>query len=108
MSVPLKDGKVLKIRNGSRPMRSIRKIAESYGIEGFEHFMNKHSECLNQKSLKGTVHMSIHPMDYMTMSDNNEGWESCMSWANDGCYKQGTVEMMNSPCAVVGYLESDS
>ena len=108
MSVPLKDGKVLKIRNGSRPLRSIRKIAESYDIEGFEHFMNKHSECLNQKSLKGTVHMSIHPMDYMTMSDNNEGWESCMSWSNDGCYKQGTVEMMNSPCAVVGYLESDS
>ena len=104
----LKDGKELKIRNGSRPLRSIRKIAESYGIEGFEHFMNKHSECLNQKSLKGTVHMSIHPMDYMTMSDNIEGWESCMSWANDGCYKQGTVEMMNSPCAVVGYLESDS
>ena len=108
MSVHLKDGKVLKIQNGSRPLRSIRKIAESYGIEGFEHFMNKHSECLNQKVLKGTVHMSIHPMDYMTMSDNNEGWESCMSWANDGCYKQGTVEMMNSPCAVVGYLESDS
>lgn len=108
MIVPLKNGKEVKVRNGSRPLRSIRKIAESYGIEGFEHFMNKHSECLNQKVLKGTVHMSIHPMDYMTMSDNNEGWESCMSWANDGCYKQGTVEMMNSPCAVVGYLESDS
>jgi hypothetical protein len=30
-----------------------------------------------------------------------------MSWENDGEYKQGTVEMMNSPCVVVGYLASE-
>ena len=38
------------------------------------------------------------------MSDNNSGWESCMSWRNNGCYRRGTVEMMNSPYVIVAYL----
>lgn len=49
------------------------------------------------KKIEGTFMFSIHPMDYLTMSDNNYGWHSCMSWTTDGgCYKMGTVEMMNS------------
>jgi hypothetical protein len=40
----------------------------------------------------------------MTMSDNTYDWDSCMSWVSEGCYRQGTVEMMNSPCVVVAYL----
>lgn len=87
-------------------MRLARKLAAAFDISGFEDFCNKHSQCLNQKSLKGDLCLSIHPLDYMTMSDNASNWETCMSWENDGEYKQGTIEMMNSPCVVVGYLKS--
>jgi hypothetical protein len=38
------------------------------------------------------------------MSDNASGWSSCMSWEDTGGYRQGTVEMMNSPCVIVAYL----
>jgi hypothetical protein len=41
------------------------------------------------------------------MSDNDCGWDSCMSWVEDGEYKLGTVEMMNSSCVLVAYLESE-
>ena len=107
---------VFKIQKGSKPMRIISKIANAHkigiepdeeGISDFEYFRLKHSLALNQKVLKGDLCLSIHPLDYMTMSDNEEGWDSCMSWENDGEYKQGTVEMMNSPCVVVGYLASE-
>jgi hypothetical protein len=30
-----------------------------------------------------------------------------MSWCSVGDYRQGTVEMMNSPCVVVGYLKGE-
>ena len=30
-----------------------------------------------------------------------------MSWADYGCYRQGTVEMMNSPLMVVAYLTAE-
>ena len=113
--LPIGD-EILKVQRGSKPIRIISKIANIYkigiepdenGISDFEYFRRKHSLALNQKVLTGDLCLSIHPLDYMTMSDNDEGWDSCMSWDNDGEYKQGTVEMMNSPCVVVGYLASE-
>lgn len=61
----------------------------------------------NVKDFKGTLCLSIHPLDFMTMSDNESRWESCMSWRNEGCYRQGTIEMMNSPCVVIAYLKNE-
>ena len=50
--------------------------------------------------------ISIHPMDFITMSDNSYGWDSCMKWVDDtGDYRMGTVEMMNSPIVVCAYLK---
>lgn len=110
--LPIKN-KIYRIQENMKPMRIISKIAQEYGIgmipdengvSDFEYFRRMHSRCLNTKILSGELCLSIHPLDYMTMSDNNCGWDSCMSWVNNGEYKQGTVEMMNSPCVVVGYL----
>lgn len=63
----------------------------------------------NQAKLEGILSISIHPFDYMTMSEPENGWTSCMAWCppNDGGeYHAGTLEMMTSPCVVVAYLES--
>ena len=90
----------------SKVMKVLSKVADMLGIEGFEEFRIAHSQILNQKYLKGDFSISIHPLDYMTMSDNECGWESCMSWRNFGGYRQGTVEMMNSPCVIVAYMKS--
>lgn len=102
-------GEVIKICAGAKVTKILNKIAKAYFgdkyiEEEYEDFRLRHSQILNQKALKGTFCLSIHPLDYMTMSDNNCDWDSCMSWLNDGCYRQGTVEMMNSPMVVVGYL----
>ena len=112
--LPIKDT-ILKVQRGMKPIRIITKIANAYGVgvtpdengvSDLEYFRRRHSLGLNQKILKGELCLSIHPLDYMTMSDNDEGWDSCMSWENDGEYKQGTIEMMNSPCVVVAYLSA--
>lgn len=50
------------------------------------------------------VTLSIHPLDYITMSDNAIGWHTCMSWSTEGDYHAGTVEMMNSTCVIVAYI----
>ena len=106
--VPLPKGKTIKINKGCRPVKTIGKIAKAFGIEeGFEEFRIAHSIALNQKTLTGRMCLSIHPLDFMTMSDNDSDWSSCMSWIGEGCYRQGTVEMMNSPMVLVAYLESE-
>ncbi len=98
--------KPIKVMKGAKASKMIGKIAKAYSIPYFEEFRLKHSQALNQKMLHGKLCLSIHPLDYMTMSDNDNGWLSCMSWKDSGCYRQGTVEMMNSPMVIVAYLTS--
>ena len=104
--VNLPDGKILKVQKGTKPLRVLAKMAQAFNLEGFEEFRLTHSRILNQKKMTGELCLSIHPMDFMTMSDNNSNWESCMSWSDYGCYRRGTVEMMNSECVVVAYLRA--
>lgn len=98
--------KHLIIPKGCKIIKILSKIACIFNLDGFEEFRLKHSRVLNKKTFKGTICLSIHPLDYMTMSDNDCDWDSCMSWKNEGDYRLGTVEMMNSPYIIVAYLKS--
>lgn len=103
-------GNTITVQNGAKPIRIISKLAKEFGIlteQEVEYIRIKQSQVLNQKRIKGTLVLSIHPLDYMTMSDNASGWSSCMSWQDCGCYRRGTVEMMNSDKVVVAYIESE-
>jgi hypothetical protein len=103
------NGREIQVSEGCKLIKMLGKLAEAFGItEGYEEYRQLHSQILNQKKIKGTLCLSIHPMDYITMSDNNCGWQSCMQWMDEaGDYRLGTIEMMNSPCVVVAYLEAD-
>lgn len=105
-SINLPFGKSYKVNQGCKTIKALSKIADIFNLPGFEEFRICHSQILNQKNLGGKLTLSIHPMDYMTMSDNECDWDSCMSWAQEGGYRQGTVEMMNSPTVIVAYLSS--
>jgi len=106
--ITFNDGDYVTIDPAAKTMRLLNKLAKHYHLEAeFEDFRLAHSMVLNQKQFKGTLCLSIHPLDYMTMSDNNNNWSSCMSWMGEGDYRLGTVEMMNSPYVVVAYLRSD-
>lgn len=105
-----------KFTKGTKTIKVITKIAKELkigiapdenGITDLEYFRRRHSLALNTKKLFGNLCLSIHPLDYMTMSDNSNDWSSCMSWEEEGEYRMGTVEMMNSPCVVVAYLASE-
>ena len=106
---PLKNGKTFKVSPNMKVMKVFEKMVENYGVdkEEFEKFRIRHSQFLNQKAIKGELCLSIHPLDYMTMSDNDSHWLSCMSWRNNGCYRRGTVGMMNSSNVIVAYLKAE-
>lgn len=101
--------KTLSFNRGQKTIRAIGNILKAIEfdrMDAFEYFKLEHSRVLNDKSLKGTFCLSIHPMDYITVSDNDCGWESCLSWKNDGCYRGGTLELVNCPRTIVAYLKS--
>lgn len=100
-------GNRVRIAAGAKPMRLIGKLARAFGYEKeYEEFRLEISRCLNTSHLEGELYLSIHPMDYITMSDNDCGWHSCMSWTNNGEYKLGTLEMLGSSYCIVAYLAS--
>jgi hypothetical protein len=102
-------GEVIKIAKGMKATKAIKKLmawCKEDLSEEYEAFRLKHSQILNDKKLKGTLCLSIHPLDYMTMSDNASRWNSCMSWRSPGGYRAGTVECMNSTNTIVAYIEN--
>ena len=107
--------KTFQIQKGQKPIRvlgrfltycknidDIDKIMQAY-----EEFRLAHSMILNDKTVKGNIVISIHPLDFMTMSDNKSNWHSCMSWEDHGCYRVGTIEMMNSNNVLCCYIENE-
>lgn len=102
-------GKPIKIQNGTKVMPILRKLSEIYGLEDeYEKARILHSIFMERRKAKGTLCLSIHPFDFMSMSDNDCGWDSCMSWREGGDYRLGTTEMMNSPYMVIAYISQDN
>ena len=115
--------KELRIQNGIKAIKAYRKILDYFKedieewqksfsdfdkldlFKEYEDFRIRHSQILNDKFIKGDMCFSIHPLDYITMSDNASNWESCMNWTDGGCYHVGTVEMMNSNNVICCYVE---
>lgn len=100
----LPNGKKLMIAHGCKVARVLGKIAKAYNIAGFEEARLAHSRILNCGKAIGKLCISIDPYDFMVASNPDNSWTSCLNW-RDGCHKQGSVEMMNSPNVVVAYLE---
>lgn len=110
--------KELKLQSGGKLLKAIQKIVKYFEqemknyssevdpIEKFEEFRLAHSRVTNDKEVKGRICISIHPLDFITMSDNENNWESCMNWQMEGCYRTGTVEMLNSNCTVCCYIHN--
>ena len=109
--------KILQFQSGMKPLKALNKFLmyckdckELEGvdelIESYEQFRLAHSRIFNDNVIKGNMVISIHPLDFMTMSDNNSNWQSCMSWKDNGCYHVGTIEMMNSNNVLCCYIEN--
>ena len=93
------DGKKYQFQNGEKIWKTLKKLHQIFPDaitnKEFEDARILYSTWFNDKK-KGYLTISIHPLDFMTMSDNASKWKSCMSWKDQGCYRIGTIEMMNS------------
>ena len=96
------------LKPGMKIMKTIQRILKLTKYPNmylFEEWRNKINLIQSNKEKNVILTLSINPVDFMSMSDNNCGWRSCMSW-DKGCYNAGTLEMMNSNVAAIAYIES--
>lgn len=99
--------KTFKVVKGCKVIKTIGKLSALFNLsDDFEPIRLRHSQIMNQAKIQANLCISIHPLDYITASYNSNKWRSCMHW-EDGEYRHGVIEMMNSPWVVVAYLESN-
>ena len=110
----------LVLSEGMKLIKAINKVLSYFSEElekfedakelqkSYEDFQKEYSILINSNKINCKLTISIHPLDFLTMSNNNSRWSSCMKWdkGDAGVYHAGTVEMMNSNNVVCCYLES--
>lgn len=100
-------GKNFSFQRGEKIMRVLQKLNKIYQFatqEEFNEYREKISVLTSVKKSKQTIYISIHPLDFLTMSTTNS-WSTCMN-INHGSYRDGITEMMNSNMTVIAYTKT--
>lgn len=62
------------------------------------------SQFIQQSKIEGYLCLSIHPLDYLSASENNSNWRSCHSL--DGEYRAGNLSYMLDKTTIICYLRT--
>ena len=68
-------------------------------------YQDKASQFIQQKRIEGYFCLSIHPLDYISISENTNNWRSCH--ALDGEYRSGNLNYMSDNCTLIAYIIQD-
>ena len=63
------------------------------------------SKIIQENTISGKFCISVHPLDFLSLSENNHKWRSCHSL--DGDYRAGNLSYMIDEATVICYLISD-
>ena len=85
-------------------------------VKAFKHFIkddkilhemqSKASQIIQEDKVEGKLCFSVHPLDYLSISENDHKWRSCH--ALDGEYRAGNLSYMMDNCTIVCYLKSET
>ena len=74
-------------------------------------FDTEFSKIIDETKVKGQITVSIDPIDYILMSINKSGWQSCHSLHESsgrsfGCYSAGVFSYMCDNCTAISFRHS--
>lgn len=97
-----------KAPNGTcrRGMKIIKafKYFFSNDMETLKRLQDEASAILNEDKIEGKFCVSIHPLDYISISDNDHNWHSCHAMNSD--YRAGNLCYMADHHTVVCYVKT--
>ena len=68
-----------------------------------ENIQDCASRVIQENKIEGTLCFSVHPLDYLSSSENTYNWRSCH--ALDGEYRSGNLSYMVDKSTVICYLK---
>lgn len=90
---------------GQKTSRAINKICQKYGLDKHPEYnarFAKLADSLNPMQVKRTALLSVHPCDYLEMSNEDNSWRSCHC-IREGEYHAGTLSYMNDVVSMIFY-----
>lgn len=95
----------VKFRAGDKISKCIGKILDLYDITPAEKdsVLIKFSMLIQGVKAKESAVLSIDPVDYITMSENNSNWESCHSMS--GCFRTGPFAYLQDSSTTISYVK---
>lgn len=94
------DGEVIK--KGTKIIRAFKYFEKDKNV--LEYIQNEASMILQEDKIEGYLSFSVHPLDYLSSSENNYNWRSCHSL--DGEYRAGNLSYMLDNSTIVAYLSN--
>lgn len=108
------------VGKGQKTTKAVNKLLKYLGFSAIEDYNReyaKFADALSPKEVKEPLRLSIHPMDYLTMSFGNS-WASCHTIDKDnirhmpnsyqGMYASGTMSYMLDGTSMVLYSETEN
>ena len=93
-------GKV--ITKGSKIIKAFKFFEEDKLV--LDDLQTQASMLIQDDRVEGYLSFSVHPLDYLSSSENNYNWRSCHSL--DGEYRAGNLSYMLDSSTIVVYLSS--
>lgn len=93
----------VKIPKGMKLVKSFKFFEKDK--KTLEELQNKASMIIQEDKIEGYLCFSVHPLDYLSSSENTYNWRSCHSL--DGEYRAGNLSYMLDSSTIVCYLKSD-
>lgn len=95
------DGKV--IHKGTKLVKAFKYFVNNE--RSLTAIQNEASRIIQEDKVEGTLCFSVHPLDFLSVSENTYNWRSCH--ALDGEYRAGNLSYMMDQTTFICYLRAD-
>jgi len=93
----------ITIPSGSKISKAFKMFVEDpYRLDALQ---TAASRLIQSGKIKGMLCFSVHPLDYLSSSENTFNWRSCHSL--DGQYRAGNLSYMLDSCTICCYIKSE-
>lgn len=100
----LYDDKGTIITKGTKLVKAFKYFIQNENL--LNEIQSKASQIIQENKVEGTLCLSVHPLDYLSISENTYNWRSCH--ALDGEYCAGNLSYMMDSSTIVCYLKGDN
>lgn len=101
----IKERSGIKCVTGQKTSRIINRLCQKYGIDRLNEYntvFTPLSDSLNPREIHKKAVLSVHPCDYLEMSNKDNTWTSCHNLRN-GAYQSGCLSYLNDSVSMIFY-----